>query len=982
MIRKFIYSLLAACTLVSCNTAPVGADRLAEGFANPPLDARPGVYWYFMDGNLSREGITKDLEAMKRAGIGYVIFLEVQVGVPRGNVDFMSPEWMDTFAWAVEECRRLDIQMTLGIGPGWNGSGGPWVKGEESMRHLVANSVTVSGPDSVCITLERPEPWPPFFGKGTFTPEVDAEWERYYEDVALLAYPTPEPCKPIENIAEKALYIRAPYSSTPNVRECLPPVEGYTAAVSGNIDPATIVNLTGRIDSTGTLCWTVPEGCWTIMRLGARNTGSVSRPAPVPGVGMECDKMSRKHLASHFSHFIDPLLARVGSNGEHFGGLKMLHIDSWEMGAQNWTDSLAIEFERRRGYDPTPWLPVYTGAIVGDSLRSERFLWDLRRTVQELIVENHISAVRQKAHDNGMLLSIEPYDMTPASDMELGTAADMPMCEFWANNYGFNTSYAVVEGVSSAHVTGQPVVPAESFTSHLDGYEQYPGLLKNQTNWALAAGINRIMFHTFQHQALPDSILPGMTMGPYGVHWDRNQTWWPMADAYHRYISRSQYLLQQGRTVADILYLIPESQPHTFRAPESALIDPLTNFCDRRGYNFDGCPPSILMNAWVKSDGTVALPGGAEYKVIVLPDYASMTAEMVKKLIALADDGATIVGPMPQYSPGLKGYPEADKEVQALAQKLSDKAIVYNGPFERMYQPYSETATILRNKLGVTPDFADITADGSETENFRYTHRKDKDCDIYYIANRRDSLATGHFTLRDYHRRATLADPLTGEMTPLAHNDGQLTLTFEPHQALFVIFDDEKPAADAAPQHVPERSVAATLPDGWNISFPTLKADTVRVTDAELFDWTESALPEVRYFSGTATYSRSFDFSKEAGKRYELSLGSVDIMARIMLNDNDLGVLWYKPWRVDITDALADGHNELKINVVNLWQNRLRGDEELPYDGIADDQWPTWLTEGTPRTSGRQTFTTWPHVTKSSPLLPSGLHGPVAIVER
>lgn len=983
MTHKLIAITLALLSLAGCSSGPVGADRLAEGFANPPLDSRPGVYWYFMDGNLSREGITKDLETMKKAGIGYVIFLEVQVGVPRGNVDFMSEEWMQTFEWAVSECRRLDIQMTLGIGPGWNGSGGPWVTGPESMRHLVSSKVYVTGPDTVDIVVPRPDPRPPFFGTRTFTPEVTEEWNRYYEDVALLAFPCPDDSTRIDNIAEKALYIRAPYSSTPNVRECLPPA-GPLAEGEVNhagIDRDRIVDLTALMDSTGRVHWVVPEGRWTLMRLGARNTGSVSRPAPVPGVGMECDKMNRTHLASHFSHFLDPLLDRVGDQSSTFGGLKMIHIDSWEMGAQNWTDSLLVEFRRRRGYDPVPWLPVYSGRIVGDSILSERFLWDLRRTVQELIVENHITAVREKAHDNGLQLSIEPYDMTPASDLELGVAADMPMCEFWAKGFGFDTQYAVYEGVSAAHVIGQPVVPAESFTSHLDGWKQYPGMMKDQTNWALAAGVNRIMFHTFQHQALDDSIKPGMTMGPYGCHWDRGQTWWPMSDAYHTYISRSQYMLQQGRTVADIMYLVPESQPHTFRAPNSALIDADKFLSDRRGYNFDGCPPSVFMTATVGRDGSVMLPGGASYRIVVLPDYASMSADMLRKIKSLVDAGATVVGRPPQFAPGLSGYPESDAEVRRLAAELwsSPRVILYDGDTDRMYQPYGLTAAILSDKLGVNPDFEAVEA-GTPSENFRYTHRTADDCEIYYIANRTDTVRTATFSLRDYGRRATLADPMDGSMVPVAHDNGVLTLTFEPHQSYFVVFDDVKADTPAQPQRVPSRQSVASLDTDWSISFPMLNGDTVTVAAPVLFDWKDSDNANLRYYSGTATYTRDFDLTPETGARYELSLGDVDVMARVTLNGNDLGVLWSQPWRVDVTDALApDGHNTLTIDVVNLWQNRLIGDEQLPYDGIVGDKWPDWFVNGTPRTSGRQTFTTWRHVKADDPLHPSGLHGPVTI---
>jgi hypothetical protein len=297
-------------------------------------------------------------------------------------------------------------------------------------------------------------------------------------------------------------------------------------------------------------------------------------------------------------------------------------------------------------------------------------------------MENHAGHIKLYASRYGMGLSIEPYDMNPTADLELASVADMPMCEFWSAGFGYNTAFSAIEGSSVAHLIGQPVVPAESFTAAGDGWRQHPGSMKNQTDWAFASGINRLMYHTFQHQYLDDQYRPGMTMGPYGVHWDRNQTWWPMADAYHRYVSRCQFMLQQGRTVADILYLTPEGAPHTFRAPASALEGEMldarktalsfrdeTPLPDHKGYNFDGCPPSLLYDAFV-SDGMIVFPSGATYRLMVLPYFETMTPALLKKISDLVNDGATIIGLPPQKSPSLTNYPACDSEVRQLAQTL------------------------------------------------------------------------------------------------------------------------------------------------------------------------------------------------------------------------------------------------------------------------------------------------------------------------
>ena len=417
------------------------------------------------------------------------------------------------------------------------------------------------------------------------------------------------------------MYYRAPYSSVPGVKPYLSR-ENFEP-IGKTIQADEVIDLTSLLQEDGSITWEVPAGNWTVMRLGIRNNGAVTRPAPLPGVGFECDKTDTTSLKAHLQVFTDELLRVVGERDTTLpGGLKYLHMDSWEMGAQNWAPHLREEFKKRRGYDPRPYYPIYDGYIIGSPELSERFLWDLRQTMQELMLENHSGYVKRYANQRGMRLSIEPYDMNPMQDLELGASGEIPMCEFWSPG-GYNTSFSAIECSSIGNIKGQRLVPAEAFTAAFDGWRQHPASMKNQTDWAFAAGINRLTFHTFQHQALPDSLRPGMTMGPYGVHWDRNQTWWPYASGYHTYVSRCQYLLQSGRTVADILYLAPEEAPFVFRAPESALEGTEEYLPDRKGYNFDACPASLLYQAEVK-EGKICFPSGACYELLVLPDSAEV----------------------------------------------------------------------------------------------------------------------------------------------------------------------------------------------------------------------------------------------------------------------------------------------------------------------------------------------------------------------
>jgi hypothetical protein len=441
MYRKSIHffnCLICVFTIASAQLKSIKAN-----FSHPLNQYKPGVYWYFMDGNMSAATITKDLESMHKAGIGNLIFLEVNVGIPRGNVRFLSEEWTALFLHAEKEGRRLGIEITLGIGPGWTGSGGPWIKASQSMQHLVSSQISVVAGDKKAIVLPVPAPKKPFFGESSLTPEVKKEWLQFYQDVAVLAFPATEQDTPIADFEEKALYYRAPYSSG-TVRSYLPP-PAETGSNQHAILKNQILDLTDKMRPDGTLNWLPPSGKWTIMRFVSRNNGAITRPAPVPGLGFEVDKFDTTALKVHFDNYVGNLLNKIDPvDRKTTGGLKRLHIDSWEMGAQNWTSRFREEFIKRRKYDPLKYYPVYAGQIVASLEESERFLWDLRQTSQELILENHANQVKQYAKRHKLSLSIEPYDMNPTADLELGAVADVPMAEFWSKGYGFNSTYSVI----------------------------------------------------------------------------------------------------------------------------------------------------------------------------------------------------------------------------------------------------------------------------------------------------------------------------------------------------------------------------------------------------------------------------------------------------------------------------------------------------------------------------------------------------------
>jgi hypothetical protein len=978
-------------------------DLLLRGFMAPPNSTYPGVHWHFMDGNLSALGMTADLESMRKAGISHVIFVEVNVGVPRGNVDYLSPEWMDLFKHANDECKRLGIAMTLGIGPGWTGSGGPWVPVEQSMQDLVSSDtvVTSSGSNVEKINLPLPVPKKTYFGMKVLTPELKKQWEDFYEDVAVLAFPLPEGNKKIKDIDEKALYYRAPYTSVSDVKPFIySPLFEKDSIKNSAILKDKILDITSFLHPDGTLNWKIPKGKWKIMRFGIRNNGAVTRPAPIQGLGFESDKFDTAALNNHLNAYLGKILQKIGpSNPNSFGGLKYLYMDSWEMGAQNWTPHFREEFIKRRGYDPLPYYPVLSGNIVESAEVSERYLWDLRQTCQELVLDYHAGQLKKYAHRHNLGLSIEPYDMNPTADLELGSVADIPMGEFWSQGYGFNSSFSCIEAASIAHLEGKVLVQGEAFTSNrTEAWKQYPGSMKNQGDWAFATGINRFFYHTFAHKPLDDKLKPGMTMGPYGVHWDRKQTWWPMVEGYHRYIARCQYLLQQGTPVADILYLTPEGAPQVFLPPPSAMTGNDT-IPDRKGYNFDGCSPGQLYKAEVKNH-KLAFPGGAVYSLLVLPEVKTMTPRLLEKIRSLINDGVTVVGIPPEESPSLVNYPDCDRKVQTLSKEIWGNT---NSPSVTTAHTYGKGKIIWGGNMNLSypnalyPDYnytAKILAEAEVKEEFncpdsvRYTCRETKDLDIYFVANSTNHSLHTQCTFRTTLGVPELWDPITGEARELPEfSKGEKGITipmqFEAYQSFFIVFVKNAKPLHIQKKNFPSQQKVAMINGPWTVSFDTTWGGPDKIVFNQLEDWTSRTENGIKYYSGIATYSKIFDASrlkiKKKNKKISIDLGKVNVMARIKLNGNDLGVLWTAPWKVNITQFLKVGKNRLEIQVANLWPNRLIGDHFLPNDGIINHKWPEWLLKGEKRTSGRYTFSTYNPYKKGDRLLNSGLLGPVTI---
>lgn len=658
---------IAAVSLLSVAVPPpfVSVPRargteLEEGFRRPPPEARPWVYWFWLDGNMTREGVTADLEAMARVGIGGVLIMEVDQGAPPGPVRFGTPEWRQLFRHVLREARRLGIEVNMNNDAGWTGSGGPWIEPAQAMQRLVFSETAVEGPSAFDAELPR-------------GPSVAG----YYRDVATLAFPRASEPARVDGAGAKTFF--EPMLVLPAFPAELPQARGGSA-----IPRSRIVDLSEKLGADGRLRWQVPEGRWTILRVGHTPTGAQNSPSPADGRGLECDKLSREGAEAQFRGFIAKLVEDSPELAGEGKALVATHIDSWEVGTQNWTPRMREEFSRRRGYDLLPFLPAVAWYVVEDAETTERFLWDFRRTISELLLENYAGRFRELARERGMRLTIEAYHTCPVDELAYAGRADEPMGEFWSwSRYG--AAFSCTEMASAAHTYGKRIVGAEAFTAtDAERWLGHPGNVKDLGDWAFAEGINRFVFHRYAHQPWtnPDRP-PGMSMGPWGLHYERTQTWWENSGDWHAYLARCQWILQQGLFVADICLLAPEGAPTTLHGQRAFAKDgrPL----ERPGHNFDVASSEVVLSRMSVQGGALVLPDGMRYSVLVLPRSERMTPELLAKIRELIAGGATVIGFPPKASPSLSGYPGCDARLREIAAEIWGKDPLPEGRGERRF---------------------------------------------------------------------------------------------------------------------------------------------------------------------------------------------------------------------------------------------------------------------------------------------------------
>lgn len=721
------------------------------------------------------------------------------------------------------------------------------------------------------------------------------------------------------------------------------------------IDPATIVDLTDRLRPDGMLDWTAPRGGdWRIVRLGYSLTGKTNHPATPEATGLEVDKYDAAAVRRYLETYLGMYRDTVGADWIGKKGIRALLTDSIEVGASNWTPRMVEEFKARRGYDPVPFLPALTGAVVGSLARSDAFLHDYRQTLADLLADAHYGTVAKVAHENGLTVygeALENGRPVLGDDLTMRSHADVPMAAMWTFNRGAAprpTLIGDMKGAASvAHIYGQNVVSAESMTSAFAPWAFAPSDLKRVIDLEFVSGVNRPIVHTSVHQPVDDK-LPGLSLMIFGQYFNRHESWADMAKPWVDYMSRTGYLLQQGRDHADLAYFYGEDAPITSLFEHGVPADLPTR------YAYDFVNADILANRMSVDKGEL-VAGKARYRALYLGGSSRvMTLATLQRIAALVEAGATVIGNAPERAPGLQDDAAA---FRALADRLWRGAAVGKGQVIA-----SQDAEAALNSSGISPDFR--ISSGATDADYRFIHRKLDDGDLYFVNNRTDKAGRIEGRFRVVGKQPELWRAIDGTATPISYRTegGETVIPIDvgAEDAFFILFRNPAKVASATIAAKPTRQVA-TLSSPWTVSFQSGRGAPAKIAMPRLTPLESNADKGVRYFSGTATYSSRFALPKgiKAGAPLWIDLGKIGDLAEVRVNGQSAGTTWFAPYRLDIGKLVKAGNNELEIKVANLWVNRLIGDQQPGAEKI--------------------TFTAAPTYKADAPLRHSGLIGPVQL---
>lgn len=1044
-------------------------EQLKKNFKTPPENKKPWVYWYWINNHISKKGITKDLEAMSKIGIGAALIGNIYLdNVEEGKVPMLSEKWKELTEHAIREGGRLGVDIGLFNSPGWSQSGGPWNDTSNSMRYLTSTEKIIEGGKEINIQLTKPTPdfedvsllaFPSkkeqisgntfqvssdenianlqnlsdqdlsttidlsgiknanFIFKSqkpvsvrslSITPSKstlmmkvrllakrEGTWEeiKSYEfdrrnamdQLGFNDYPPVVVSFPEINTSELKLElhdinpINSPQPGLSEIQfKSIPQLEYFVEKELGKMHQTplpledaykwpnqsepkdkssiirtdSILDISNKLSEDGILKWKAPQGEWTLLRMGMTTTGIKNAPAAANAKGLEVDKINRKALRQHFEGFVGKILKDMPASDRK--ALKYVVGDSYETGSQNWTDDFARTFQEAYGYNPKEYLPVLTGRIVNSVDQSNRFLWDLRRLVADKVAYEYVGGLRELCEENGLQLWLENYGHWgfPSEFLLYGGQSNLIGGEFWAE--GDLGSIECRAASSAAHIYGKNQVSAESYTAAQRPFLRYPGSLKKRGDWSFTEGINHVVFHVYIEQAY-DSV-PGVNAW-FGTEFNRNNTWFNKAKSWIDYQRRNQVMLQSGNYVADIAYFIGDDAPKMTGVKNPKL---------PKGYSFDYINSDVIMNRLSVQNGRLTLPSGLSYRILVLPDVETIRPELLQKIQDLVSQGAVIMGQPPKRSPSLENYGEADKKVKALAQELWQKT----GDSIKNVSEFENGKILMPMDLGVALD------DLSEVPDFKtdkevpvlWIHRHTPANEIYFITNQSDTVQSFKASFRVSDMKPEFWDATTGNMRFLPQykkeeNFISVPITMEPAQSGYIVFSKTEKEPEQNLKNFGTASVIKKIENDWEVHFENEKTGIDKTIEmGSLTDWTKIEDQELKYFSGTATYTTSFKLKKMPfSKNIFLDIGKVNVIANVKLNGKKVGGLWTAPWQIDVSKFLKKGKNTLEIEVTNLWVNQLIKDA-----GRSKEDKKTW--------------TLTPTYDSKSELQPSGLVGPVRLV--
>lgn len=969
-----VFFILCSSTLTS--------QRLEEGFENPPNEARTRALWVLVNGNFSLSRMTEELKEFKDKGMGGVDIWDVRGWVDENQVvpagpKFMGEESLQAIAHGIREGKKLDMLMGLTISSSWN-AGGDWVDAKDGVMGLFSATVKIKGGRKTKVKL----PFPKF-------PKKNKRGVPLLIDLDENGRPS--------NLQEVAVVAYKPHLQD-----------------STRISNGQVLDLTEKFDGKK-LVWNAPQGDWVIERFVALGTGQpLMNPSPKSN-GLMIDHFSQDAMKHNLNFFFDKLESKLGNLAD--SGLDYLYTDSYEANSATWTKDMPAIFKKRNGYDMVPFLPVLQGKQLDDETITERFLFDFKQTLSDLIIDNHYALGKAMCAEQGIGFIAEaggpgpPLHNTPFESLRALGSLSAPRGEFWFDTLrdSARTEHTqIVKGpASAAHLYNRPRVEAEAFTG-TQLWQFGPGDLKPTADRAMAEGLNSFIYHTTPHIP-PEAGEPGWVYN-FGTLINTTRIWWPKSKSFHEYLGRSCFLLQQGNFVGDVLFYYGDEAPN--------FIDHNANLKALGfGYDYDGLNTDILLNKLQVKDGYFVLPHGPKYKVLVLPENEAINPKVLQKIEALVRQGGTVIGNPPKRAHGLYKAKENDHLVKQLAEKLWGTTSPKKNSKGQVYTTGHTIPSVLREN-GVGPDLS-VTLDNPSTK-LRYIHRTGENFDSYFLQNTTNEPLIFEATFRSAKGSPELWCPDSGTRTPqwiFEQQNGQtkMPMAMQPGGSVFVIFQKGKlhqaftkvlkdgetcfPNKNNRTPIVPKGSAVVLAEPGkytliddsgkkrekavvspeeipltndWELRFPFGWGAPQSMELKDLKSWAVFEDPFIKHFSGTVSYHQQFNWSEELSEevQYTLNLGDVSKVAEVFLNGKRIRTLWHAPYTVDISEYLQVGENYLVVEVANVMVNRLIGDAKGIYGQV--------------RTHSNITKTpnAWKTPYKEAEPLPSGLIGPVKIVKR